>query len=236
MRPLVTGFLLACMAGAALPADAQQYRTAEPYPGNESGIVRCESARGRGRDCQADTRAGVRLVKQLSRSPCVEGQSWGVRPGEIWVKAGCRGEFAINEPGPHVDGPRVLRCESGGGGRRHCATDTRGGVKLLRQLSRAPCIHHSTWSFDRNSIWVSQGCRAEFQIGADVATDEALGPQSFRCESDRGRERRCDVGVWKGAQLTRQLSKSPCVQNHSWGWDARGVWVSRGCRGEFTVW
>ena len=45
-----------------------------------------------------------------------------------------------------------------------------------------------------------------------------------------------EVGVWKGAQLTKQLSKTPCVEGHNWGWDQRGVWVSRGCRAEFVVW
>jgi hypothetical protein len=244
MRRWATGFLLACttavapvgVAVAGAPAaDEQQYRAAEPYPGNDSGIIRCESPRGRPRTCEADTRGGARLIKQLSRSPCVEGDTWGVRPGGIWVKAGCRAEFALGHPDAGAVGPTILRCESSGGGRRHCAAATRSGIKLVRQLSRAPCIQHSTWGFDRNSVWVSQGCRAEFQVGTDVAV-EAAGPQQLRCESDRGRERRCDVGVWNGAQLTRQLSKSPCVQGQTWGWDVRGVWVSRGCRAEFTVW
>ena len=86
-------------------------------------------------------------------------------------------------------------------------------------------------------MWVSQGCRAEFRAGSEeqVASVEQ-GPQAVRCESDRGRERRCEVGVWKGAQLTKQLSKTPCVEGHNWGWDQRGVWVSRGCRAEFVVW
>jgi hypothetical protein len=234
MRPRATGFLLAGLA-AATPAAAQQYRAAEPYPGNESGLVRCESSKGRTRTCQADTRGGVRVTKQLSRTPCVEGQTWGVRPGEIWVKAGCRAEFGLGTIDATAAGPLYFKCESNSGGRRHCPVSTVGGVKIVRQLSQSACIQHATWGFDRNSVWVSQGCRAEFQAGIGKPNVE-LGPQSVRCESDRGRERRCDVGVWKGAQLTRQLSKSPCVQGHSWGWDARGVWVSRGCRAEFTVW
>ena len=234
MRRRTTGFLLAGIAAAA-PVCAQQYRPAEPYPGNESNRVRCESSKGRERKCPAETRGGVRVTRQLSRSPCVEGHTWGVRPGEIWVKAGCRAEFGLAGIDAVVPGPVYFKCESNTGGRQHCPVSTRGGVRLLRQLSRSACIQHSTWGYDRNSVWVSQGCRAEFQAGLDLP-DEDLGPQSVRCESDRGRERRCDVGVWKGAQMTKQLSKSPCVQGHSWGWDQRGVWVSRGCRAEFVVW
>jgi hypothetical protein len=57
-----------------------------------------------------------------------------------------------------------------------------------------------------------------------------------RCESSDGRGRRCDVRVWRGVDLTRQLSRSPCVEGQSWGWDRRGIWVGSGCRGEFNVW
>ena len=134
-------------------------------------------------------------------------------------------------------GGDVIRCESSDGRTRECSTNG-GRVVLERQHSNAACIEGRTWGYGRNGIWVSQGCRAEFQIGAGHAptVSAELGPQQVRCESDRGRERRCEIGVWKGAELTKQLSKSPCVQGHSWGWDQRGVWVSRGCRAEFTVW
>lgn len=236
MRSSATRVLLVGLAAVA-PATAQQSRPAEPVAVNVPGTVRCESDKGRPRECQADVRGGARLIRQLSRSPCVEGQTWGVREGEIWVKAGCRADFRLGEVDPVTPGPRYIKCESpSGGGRRHCATETLGGVSMIRQLSKSQCIQHSTWGFDRKGVWVSQGCRAEFQIGEGRIADEVLGPQQVRCESDRGRERRCEVGVWKGAELTRQLSKSPCVQGHSWGWDQRGVWVSRGCRAEFTVW
>ena len=235
MRSSATRVLLVGLAAVA-PAAAQQSRTAEPVAVNVPGTLRCESDKGRPRNCQADVRGGARLTRQLSRSQSVEGETRGVRENEIWVKGGCRADFALGEGGP--PGPRYIKCESGSGGRRHCPTDTLGGVTMIRQLSKSQCIQHTTWGYDRKSVWVSQGCRAEFQIGAGhVPTVSAeLGPQQVRCESDRGRERRCEIGVWKGAELTKQLSKSPCVQGHSWGWDQRGVWVSRGCRAEFTVW
>lgn len=233
MSTRATGVLLAGLA-AAVPVPAQE---ASPTHGNQPATVRCESEKGRSRTCPADTRGGVRLVRQLSRSPCVEGENWGVREGEIWVKAGCRADFGLAEIGAVTPGPAFFTCESNSAGRTHCAVSTREGVHLVRQLSKSACIQHSTWGYDRNSVWVSQGCRAEFRAGGeDKVAGEEPGPQALRCESDRGRERRCEIGVWKGVQLTKQLSKTPCVEGHSWGWDQRGVWVSRGCRGEFVVW
>lgn len=237
MAPRVTGVLLAGLA-VVLPASAQETAPPMAAPGNQPATVRCESNKGRPRTCPADTRGGVRLVRQLSRSPCIEGENWGVRDGEIWVKAGCRADFGLAEIGAVTPGPAFFTCESKSAARTHCPVSTREGVALVRQLSKSACIQHSTWGYDRNGVWVSQGCRAEFRAGDEekVAAAADPGPQSVRCESDRGRERRCEVGVWKGAQLTKQLSKTPCVEGHNWGWDQRGVWVSRGCRAEFVVW
>ena len=221
------------------PVSAEEQRAPDATTVQSPGTIRCESGKGRPRSCAVDTRGGARLVKQLSRSPCVEGETWGVREGEIWVKGGCRADFALGDVGTAAAGPQYVKCESNSASRKHCPAFTQSGVQIIRQLSKSQCIQHSTWGYDRDSVWVSQGCRAEFQIGSvDRLVQETakLGPQQVRCESDRGRERRCEVGVWQGAKLTRQLSKSPCVQGQSWGWDTRGVWVSRGCRAEFTVW
>ncbi|MEO8160603.1 MAG: DUF3011 domain-containing protein, partial [Arenimonas sp.] len=48
----------------------------------------------RTRYCNADTRYGIRIVKQLSRSACVEGRSWGITRSGVWVSHGCRAEFS----------------------------------------------------------------------------------------------------------------------------------------------
>lgn len=232
--------------GAAM---AQQYGY-DPYDdGGGSGIVRCESNDGRTRECAADTRGGVRLVRQLSRTPCNEGQNWGYGRGGIWVSQGCRGEFApgygAGRAGGWNDGGgmQVLRCESPDGRTRQCAVNPRGGVRMVRQLSRSPCIEGRTWGVDRNGVWVNHGCRAEFEVGYrrdrgyGWGRDDGHGSQQvLRCESPEGRGRRCAVRVARGVQLLRQLSRSACVEGHSWGWDRRGIWVERGCRGEFRVW
>jgi hypothetical protein len=50
---------------------------------------------------------------------------------------------------------RLLRCESEDGRRRYCRADTRGGVRLERQLSRAPCRYNVSWG----TIGRGSGCR-----------------------------------------------------------------------------
>lgn len=55
----------------------------------------CESNDGRYRECRADTRGGVQLVRQISRTQCIQGQSWGSNRNGVWVDRGCRAEFVV---------------------------------------------------------------------------------------------------------------------------------------------
>lgn len=155
---------------------------------NDRQLLRCESSNGRYRECGANVRGGVRLVRQLSGSPCIEGRSWGAMRSGVWVDRGCRADFETGyRPGNGWGWGRnrrddrygtpygmpyggrgghgeTIRCESNDGRTHHCHVDVHGGVRLLRQLSGTPCLRNRNWGWDREGVWVSQGCRAEFGI------------------------------------------------------------------------
>jgi Protein of unknown function (DUF3011) len=57
-----------------------------------------------------------------------------------------------------------ITCQSQNGRYRFCDVNTRGGVRFIRQISNAECRQGSTWGYDRNGIWVDQGCSAEFAV------------------------------------------------------------------------
>jgi hypothetical protein len=59
--------------------------------------------------------------------------------------------------------------------------------------------------------------------------------QTITCSSDDGRRNYCSIDTGRGVRLSRQISGSPCIQNQTWGFDNRGIWVDRGCRAEFSV-
>ena len=75
------GLTLALGLGAAGAAQAQY----NDYGYGDSGSIRCESDSGRYRRCNADTRGGVRLSRQLSSSSCIQGRSWGYDRNGVWV-------------------------------------------------------------------------------------------------------------------------------------------------------
>jgi Protein of unknown function (DUF3011) len=45
--------------------------------------------------CNADTRNGVRIIRQRSDSDCIYGRTWGYDRSRIWVDRGCRADFEI---------------------------------------------------------------------------------------------------------------------------------------------
>ncbi len=64
----------------------------------------------------------------------------------------------------------TVTCESSNGRYQSCAVDTRGGVTLSRQLSSQGCWEGDTWGYDRNRIWVTNGCRAQFHVGSSSSS------------------------------------------------------------------
>lgn len=58
---------------------------------------------------------------------------------------------------------------------------------------------------------------------------------TVRCESNDGRTQYCAANVRGGVRLTRQLSRTDCIQGRNWGYDNRGIWVAGGCRAEFVT-
>jgi Protein of unknown function (DUF3011) len=63
--------------------------------GGSAGVVTCASDDMRRRECRADTRNGVRLVRQRSDSDCIYGRTWGYGRNVIWVDRGCRADFEV---------------------------------------------------------------------------------------------------------------------------------------------
>jgi Protein of unknown function (DUF3011) len=57
--------------------------------------VYCASDNGRLNYCGADTRGGVRLIRQRSGSPCIFNRTWGRDQNGVWVDRGCRADFEV---------------------------------------------------------------------------------------------------------------------------------------------
>jgi hypothetical protein len=108
---------------AALAALAAGHAAAQPYgypqdPRSFEGyvpprVVRCESINSQHDFCRIPIRDidRVRVLRQFSQQPCMEGRNWNHDERGIWVDGGCRADFAVvtRRPGPggyvRNDGP-----------------------------------------------------------------------------------------------------------------------------------
>jgi hypothetical protein len=209
--------------------------------------IRCESAYNRREECTFNGWGRVALSRQLSKTACIEGRTWGQsgRNG-VWVSDGCRAEFVISRERDHNrrddngygNRGEIITCRSNNGRFSRCAANTRFGVQMDRQISGASCVEGRTWGYDDDGIWVDRGCSAEFIIGTNnrgYHRNDRAYDRLIVCESVNNTRHNCSIDTRGGVQLSRQLSKNDCILNRTWGWDGRGIWVSNGCRGEFLV-
>ena len=180
---------------------------------------------------------GARLVRQISKTPCLEQQTWGFDRRGIWVDKGCRGSFDAGDRVASA-GERVT-CASAAGKRVECPADIRYGVRLVRQVSDSPCRENTSWGTTLRAIWVDAGCRGEFEIGAaqpQPPVPPAGAAQRITCGALTQAPVQCNIsGRAAGVRLVRDLTNGRCRQGVSWGYTAALIWTNKGCRGEFEA-
>lgn len=143
-----------------------------------------------------------------------------------------------------------LRCESNDRRETYCRAAIGGEVRVRRQLSDTPCREGRTWRWDRTGIWVTGGCRAEFEYRArrgDGGWGGGGGGGNWgggggwggnrdivTCQSEGGQESFCPAAIGGNVQVARQLSSTDCVYRRNWNWTENGVTVWGGCRADFS--
>ena len=184
------------------------------------------------------------MVVQRSRSPCIEGQTWGFQNNGIWVNQGCEADFAFQVAGGGSGRPGTnqVTCESQNYQQQYCPTGQQiANAWLIEQRSSAPCIQGRTWGFQGSDIWVTQGCAADFGVQGHGGPPVGVAPRpvipsvgTMICESIDYQQQFCGTARPIGrAWLVAQRSLSACMQGRTWGYDEGGIWVSQGCQGEF---
>lgn len=277
LRRVISPLVLCLLAAASRQGFAQYSLT-------------CASEDGHRHYCQADTRGGVTLQRQHSKSACTQGSTWGFDQNGVWVDRGCRADFLVSTPSSardhdhdadrdhDRDGDRAgdrghdlagdhdrdrdrdrdryendyrndsrrpdetmqLTCSSDDGERHYCESDIHGKATMTHQRSGTACREAYSWGYDSRGLWVDHGCRADFQLtGRRTAYAGGEGSPAYvgalRCSSDLGTRQGCPVDTRGGVKLVRQISESACRLGYSWGYDREGVWVDHGCRAEFEV-
>jgi hypothetical protein len=182
--------LAACASFAPTgPARADDER-ARPYASALDERLVCESRDAREQYCAAPIGGSVRVIRELSRAPCVEGDTWRWTPRGIYVRGGCRAEFAFRGPdgwsggaggawgggssggagwggspgGGWGGGGRYaeLICASRGDRENFCPAPNDGRVRLVREQGGGDCVEGATWRAEPRGIRVRGGCVGRF--------------------------------------------------------------------------
>lgn len=250
--------VLAVVVMATPTAAAQPHRDARK-------TVTCHSNNHEYQRCNVHKWHGVELIRQVSGTPCVRGDNWGVDGEWLWVSGGCRADFGeVVRPGHRGPDPRseiILdykkSCHSNNGQFKRCQVGLWDDAALVEQDSSTRCIRGDNWDLDGTTIWVSDGCRGVFAEVRHHGQDHrrpsrgnhqprhVQAPVSgqwnreikFVCQSHDQKYKFCsvDVGPRGWVELDNQESRAECARNRSWGWNRAGIWVDHGCRARFVV-
>lgn len=222
-------------------ADMSPTRTWAPAQGWTGQQVICSSIDGRYAECRVPFRGHARITQQISDSACIEGRTWGNKPGAVWVKNGCRARFGIVAD-RQANRERTLDCASYRSRYKECATGFRGQVYLRRTLpNSASCVEGRTWGQKPGTVWVRNNCRATFSSEGRPGPRDDVGNWTRRpnyavtCSSFDGRRAVCSWDDRYGTpRLIQQISNNSCVEGRDWGYTrGGGIWVSSGCRATF---
>jgi len=130
--------------------------------------ISCESPDGTHAKCPADTKYGVALLREAGADPCMIGETWGFDDDGVWVAKRCVALFALGgyrlSPDAVPQTAARITCESKPGEMNRCEVDTKRGVGLIADRGDALCVLNRTWGYDERSIWVRDGCSAEFAV------------------------------------------------------------------------
>lgn len=130
-----------------------------------ASVIACGGSDAARRECATEPGAEVVLLRQSGEAPCVRGRTWGYADGVIWTEGGCQADFEVTPRNSLTpQGPLLFICESISGQRAECLTPGEGEISLSRRLSDAPCERGRSWGVTAGRVWVSEGCRGEFEL------------------------------------------------------------------------
>lgn len=232
----VAAVLAAACVGDASAQDEVTGRST--YVSNTGQVVHCVSTES-GRTYCGEPHVRYTIVQPTPT--CVEGRTWGFDDRGVWVTGGCRADFTVADGNRPVerstyvtDSGRIVHCVSTANGRSYCG---RPHMRYVIAGQPAPaCVEGSTWGVDDRGVWVTGGCKADFTVAEERPAErvyQADNSQVVHCVSTDEGKTYC--GSAHTRYVIRGAADPSCVEGRTWGVDDHGVWVTGGCRADFSV-
>jgi len=205
-------------------------------------VFTCSSDDGQLHSCRVDTDRPIQFVRQRSSAQCVEGQSYGIDRGGVWVTNGCRADFAVvNSDRAYNDGYYNQQGAYNNGyddrdNNRDGYRDQNGNWHSRRHR------HGNHGSYNNNGSY-SGSYQGPYNNGGYVGA----GPQhpttyygkydngKATCSATRGTGPvYCQTdGALSDATIINQNGR--CQRGQTWDINPDGLWVADGCSAQFRV-
>ncbi|XP_005101559.1 lectin ADEL isoform X2 [Aplysia californica] len=180
------------------------------------------------------------VVDRQSAADCTLGESFGYQKATLWVDHGCRADFKVCYLPVRRTECQVLRVESWN---YKYAEKTVTGAALFINMtvedrqSAASCDLDKSFGFynQNSTVWVDHGCRADFNIcyvqGATSTTTVNVSSWNYKYATKILPSASCIYSM----RVANQQSAAPCTLGTTYGFVANTMWVSDGCRADFSV-
>lgn len=136
----------------------------------EKHTIKCSSYHFRPKQCHLSNYVdGVFVARQLSKSRCVEGETFFVGVKSVIVIKGCRAVFGYYISSEPVGTLYSLKtCSSLSFQPQYCPFDGYiDDLLVAEQLSKSICVLGKSFFNKDDGILVTDGCRAVFVVGTD---------------------------------------------------------------------
>jgi hypothetical protein len=166
------------VANAAAAGDTSAVVSTSSAVDSSGRLVHCVSTASGRSYCGA---AHTRYVISGNPNPtCIEGKTWGLDDRGVWVSSGCSADFSVaaanaasaGDTSPIVStssavdsSGRIVHCVSTASGRTYCGAHH--AHYRFHGTADPVCVEGKTWGFDSRGVWVTGGCKGDFDYDDD---------------------------------------------------------------------
>nr|BAP94526.1 D-galacturonic acid binding lectin precursor [Aplysia kurodai] len=180
------------------------------------------------------------VVDRQSAAACTLGESFGYQKATLWVDHGCRADFTVCYLPVRPTECQVLRVESWN--YKYAEQKVAGAALFINMTvedrqSEASCDLDKSFGFynQNSTVWVNHGCRADFNIcyvqGTTSTTTVNVSSWNYQYATKILPSASCIYSM----QVAKQQPAAPCTLGTTYGFVANTMWVSDGCRADFSV-
>jgi hypothetical protein len=225
-------------------------------------IITCSSNDGQLHSCRVDSNQQIQFVRQRSDAQCIEGQTYGINRGGVWVTNGCRADFAIGNTDQAYNNGHYNQQGTYNNGGYSAQNNDRDRDGYRDQNGNWHARHHrdrdndhdnngyssqngtnNNGTYNRQGTYQGPYNNGSYANGGYVGQGQQHPTVYYgkyddgktTCTADRGTGPvYCQTnGALSDATILKQ--NGSCQRGQNWDINPDGLWVADGCSAQFKI-